>query len=123
MPALHNDVFDNGLSGLNANTENLYILSADPGLTWSNIATYGLGSKATPTVATPTDRGGGGREVIVSAITDGSVTGTGTASHYALTDDSATKILASGALSATQAVTSGNTFTLTQFAIGIPDPA
>lgn len=123
MAALHDDVFDSGLSQLSTLTETLYILSADPGLTWANIATYALGSKSSPTVGSPADRSGGGREVTVSAITDGNVTATGTASHYALTDDSATKILASGALSSSQSVTSGNTFTLTSFTIGIPDPA
>lgn len=123
MAALHDDVFDSGLSVLNANVENLHILSADPGLTWSNIATYSLGSKAAPTVSTPADRTGGGREVSVSAISDGSVSADGTATHFALTDDSATKILASGPLAASQAVTNGNAFTLTSFTIGIPDPA
>lgn len=124
MPdVLHDDVFDNGLTALTNNTEKLYILSADPGLTWANIATYALGNKAAPTVGSPADRTGGGREVTISAIADGSVTGTGTATHFALTDDSASKILAAGDLSASQAVTSGNTFTLTSFTVGIPDPA
>lgn len=120
---LHDDVLDNGLNTLVNNTEKLYILSADPGLTWSNIASYALGNKATPTVGAPADRSGGGRKVTVAAITDGTVTDTDTATHYALTDDSATKILASGDLAASQAVTSGNVFTLTAFDIGIPDPA
>ena len=119
---LHDDILDNGLSAL-TNTETLYILSADPGLTWGNIATYALGNKATPTVGAIGDRTGGGRKRTISAITDGTVTGTGTATHFALTDDSATKILAAGDLSASQGVTSGNTFTLTSFDIGIPDPA
>ncbi|MEA1998776.1 MAG: hypothetical protein U9N61_05575 [Euryarchaeota archaeon] len=123
MAALHDDVFDNGLSAIDDNTENLHILSADPGLTWGNIATYKLGTKATPTIAAPSDRSGGGREIVVAAITDGSVSATGTATHYAVTDESLSKILATGSLSSSQAVTSGNTFTLTEFAIGIPDPA
>lgn len=120
---LHDDVFDNGLNTLTNNTEKLYILKADPGLTWSNIATHAVGNKATPTVGSPGDRSGGGRKVTVSAITDGAVTATETATHYALTDDSATKILASGDLASSQAVTSGNVFTLASFDIGIPDPA
>jgi hypothetical protein len=32
------------------------------------------------------------------------------------------RLLATGSLTASQAVTSGNTFTLTSFDIGIPDP-
>lgn len=123
MASLHNDVFDNGLSAIDTYTEQLYICSADPLLTWSNIASYKLGNKATPAIAAPSDRGAGGREIVVSAITDGSVTADGTASHYALTDDSETKILASGALDSSQAVSNGNVFTMTEFAIGIPDPA
>jgi uncharacterized protein YdaL len=123
MPALHDDVFDNGLNYIDTYTEKLYILKADPGLTWADIATHAVGNKATPAIAASANRSGGGREVVVSAITDGTVTATETASHFALTDDSATKILASGALASPQGVTSGNVFTLTQFAIGIPDPA
>lgn len=122
MPAIHDDVFDNGLSYL-ANAENLVILSADPGLTWANIASYLLGTKASPTINSPSDRGAGGREVIVDAITDGSVSGTGSAAFFALTDDSASKILVSGPLNSVQSVTNGNTFTLTSFSVGIPDPA
>ena len=71
----------------------------------------------------PGDRTGGGRKVTVAQITDGTVTGTGTATHYALVDVSNTRLLATGALTASQSVTSGNTFTLAAFDIGIPDPA
>lgn len=123
MPdVLHDDIFDNGLNALD-NSENLYILSADPGLVWANIAAYAIGSKAAPTIGACGDRTGGGRKRTVAAITDGAVSGTDTATHYALADDSATKILASGDLSAPQAVTDGNPFTLTAFDIGVPDPA
>lgn len=121
MPFLHDDVFDNGLNVIDANTENLYITNAEISV-FANLAAATLGSKATPAIAAPADRGGGGREVVVSAITDGNVTANGTASHYALVDDSASKILAAGPLNANQVVTSGNAFTLTQFAVGIPDP-
>jgi hypothetical protein len=120
---LHDDVFDSGLSVLDTLVENLYICSTLPTTFAEASSTYKLGVKATPTVSAPADRSGGGREVTISAITDGSVTATGTAGFYALTDDSASKLLAQGDLASTQAVTSGNTFTLTSFKIGIPDPA
>lgn len=123
MASLNDKIFDSGLDVLDTDTETLHILNADPGLTWSNIASMGIGNKASPTVSAPGDRGGGGREVTVSAITDGSVTADDTATHYALTDESLTLILASGPLNASQGVTNGNTFTLTSFTIGIPDPA
>ena len=119
---LHDRVFDNGLTVLDTGADKLYITSSQATTYTEAITTYALGVKNTPTVSAPADRTGGGREVTVSAITDGSVTGTGTAGFYALVDSSNSRMLASNALSATQSVTSGNTFTLTSFKIGIPDP-
>ena len=120
---LHDDVFDSGLSVLDTLVENLYICSTLPTTFTEAATTYKLGTKAAPTVSAPGDRTGGGRKVTISAITDGTVSASGTAGFYALTDDSASKLLAQGNLSATQVVTSGNTFSLTTFDIGIPDPA
>jgi hypothetical protein len=122
MPFLHDDVFDNGLNVIDANVENLYITNAEISV-FANLAAATLGSKAAPTISAPGDRTGGGRKVTVSAITDGAVSANGTASHYALVDDSASKILAAGPLNASQVVTSGNVFTLTAFDVGIPDPS
>ena len=123
MAYLADEVLDNGLSYLTTYTENIYICNADPGGTWANIASYAIGSKSSPTVASPSDRTAGGREVVISAFTDGSATATDDATHYAITDDSATKILASSTLSSTLSVTSSGSFGLESFAIGIPDPA
>lgn len=123
MATLHNDVFDSGLNILDTDVENLYICSQEPTTFTEASSTYKLGTKATPSIAAPSDKAGGGREVVVSAITDGAVSADGTATHYALCDDSLSKLLATGSLAASQPVTNGNPFTLTQFAIGIPDPA
>ena len=71
----------------------------------------------------PADASPNGRKVTLAAITGESVTGTGTATHYAITDTGNSRLLATGALSASQAVTSGNTFSLTASDIRIPDPA
>ena len=123
MAAIHDDIFDAALSYISTNAENLHILSADAGMTWANIASYLLGSKSSPSFTGPADGDTSGRKITVDAITDGSVSATGTATHWALTDDSASKILVSGALSSSQSVTNGNTFTLTAIDIEIPDPA
>ena len=119
---LHNDVYDNGLAPLTTIIENLYICSQQPTTFTEASVTYKLGTKAIPGITGPTAKGGGGREVTVGAITGGSVTATGTASHFALCDDSASKLIAAGDLAAPQGVTSGNPFTLTSFTIGIPAP-
>lgn len=122
MASLANAVLDAALSYIDTNTENLYITSQEATTFAEASSTYKLGTKATPAIAAPADRTGGGREVVVSAITDGTVDSTGTATHWALTDDSASLLLATGALTASQSVTATNTFTLTEFAIGIADP-
>jgi len=124
MAAYLNDrVYDNGLTVLDTEASHLYINSTQPTTYTEAITTYALGVKATPTVGAPAAKAGGGREVTVSAITDGTVSGTGTAGFFSLVDSSNTRLLAAGPLSATQSVTSGNTFTLTSFKIGIPSPA
>lgn len=123
MATLHNDVYDSGLDTLTTNVNSLHILSADPGVaTYANIATYTLGNKATPTVGAAENHTTG-RKVTISSISDGSVTGTDTATHVALVDTVNSKILVTAALDSSQAVTSGNTFTLTSFYVAIPAPA
>lgn len=123
MAFLNDRVFDNGLTVLDTEANKILITSAEPATYTEANATYALGNSTSLSIGAPQDRSGGGREVVVAAITDGSVTGTGTATHYAIVDTVNSRLLAAGSLTASQAVTSGNTFTLTSVAIGIPDPA
>lgn len=120
MAFLHDEVFDQGLEYLVAQATALHICSAEPTTLAEATSTLTLGNKATPTISAPADRAGGGREVTISAFADGNVTATGNASHWALV--SSTQLLATSGLSAVQAVTSGNSFEITAFTIGIPDP-
>lgn len=123
MPFIADRVFDNGLTVLDTEANRLDICSQEPATYAEATSTYTLGNKTSPTVGAPADRTPDGRMVTVSAITDGTVTGSGTASHWALTDTANSRLLAAGALSAPQGVTSGNVFTLGAFNIGIPDAA
>jgi dethiobiotin synthetase len=118
---LHNDVYDLGLTELDLDANVLHILSQQPA-TYAEVTTYTLGNKASPTVGAPEAGNPDGRQVTVSAITDGSVTATGTATHWALVDTSGSRLLATQALASSQGVTQGNTFTLTSFTIRIPAP-
>jgi hypothetical protein len=126
MAILNDRVFDNGLTVLDTEANKILITSAQATTYTEANATYALGNSTTLSIGAPADRSGGGRQVTIAAITDGSVTATGTATHYAIVDTSATyggpRLLAAGSLTASQAVTSGNTFTLTSTTIGIPDP-
>jgi len=123
MATLNNRVFDNGLSVLDTEANKILVTSQEATTYAEANATYALGNSTSLSIGTPADRSGGGREVTVAAVSDGSVTGTGTATHFAIVDTSNSRLLATGSLTASQAVTSGNTFTLGAFTIGIPDPA
>jgi hypothetical protein len=116
-------VLDAALTKLDTEANRLDICSQEPTDYTGATSTHTLGNKTSLSVGAPEDRSPNGRKVIVAAITDGSVSGTGTATHWAVSDTGNTRLLATGALSASQAVTSGNTFTLTAFDIGIPDAA
>ena len=123
MATLNNRVFDSGLSVLDTEANKIVITSQEATTFTNANATYALGNSTSLSIGAPADRSGGGREVTVAAITDGSITGTGTATHYAIVDTVNSRLLATSTLSASQSVTSGNTFTLASFTIGIPDPA
>ena len=86
-------------------------------------STYTLGNATSISISAPADRTGGGRKVTLSAIAGGSVTGTGTATHYAIVDTANSRLLVTGSLSASQSVTTGNTFSLDALDVGIPDPS
>ena len=118
---ISDSVFDSGLSYADTNGTRIDIVSTDPTGVYATVTTNTLGNDTVNTGA-PQAGATDGRRVIVPAITAGSVTGTGTATHWALTNGTNT-VIASGALSASQAVTSGNTFTLDAISITIRDAA
>ncbi len=117
MPYINNEVFDSGLDYADTNGTRIDICYTQEPTTYTEAtSTYSCGNKTGlntgATEAGDTD----GRKVVVPAITDGSVTATQTAGWWGLTDGSAI-LVAAGALSATQGVTSGNTFTLDEISI------
>lgn len=122
MAYLNDRVFDNGLTVLDTEANKILITSAQPATYTEANVTYALGNSTTLSIGAPAARSGGGRQVTIAAISDGSVTATGTASHYAIVDTINSRLLAAGSLTATQVVTSGNTFTLTSTTVGIPGP-
>lgn len=122
MAYIHPDVLDSGLSVLtSASSKRLDICTTEPTTRTQAITTYTLGNKAGMTIGSPEARSPSGRKVVTGVISDGSVTGNGTAAFWGITDG--TRLLAAGSLSAGQAVTSGNAFTLAALDIGIPNPA
>ena len=118
---LNDNVFDSGLSYLTTNGAVLHITSQEATTYTEATSTYTLGNSSI-TVGSPVNGDIDGRKVVVGAITGGTVTGTGTASHFAVVDATST-LLATGSLTTSQAVTSGNTFTLDAIDVTLRDPA
>lgn len=123
MPYINDNILDNLSSIASATTRRIDICYTQEPTTYTEAtSTYTCGNKTGLTMTAIGNGATDGRKVDTPAITDGSVTATQTAGWWALTD--ATSALhAAGALSATQAVTSGNTFTLDAISITIRDPA
>ena len=126
MSSLGDTVLDSGLDELNTTTgaaNELHICYDEPTTYAEAITTYTIGNDdGNLAITGPADRGGGGREVTMTALSGGTVTGTGTVEWYAIVDTVGTDLLAVGPVTP-QGVTSGNTFSLTSVTIGIPDPA
>ncbi len=123
MASISDRVLDNGLSTLSSEANAVHITSAEATTFTEATNTYTLGSASGITISSPADRTGGGRSVTLSAISGASVTGTGSATTYAIVDTVNSRLLATGALTAAQSVATGNTFSLQALSVGIPDPA
>lgn len=118
------DVLDFGLTMLDLTATHIYIVSADP-TTYGEATTggtYALGNKsfgAGGCFGAPGAGSPNGRRVQSASITDGTITNSGTATGWAVVSSAASKLYANGDLSATQVVTSGNTFQLGAFYVNL----
>lgn len=124
MAQVSNRVYDEGLSVIPNDATHLYICSQEPTTYAEASSTYALAVKASPEIAAPSDRSAGGREVVVAFISDGTITGSDAATHWAIVNAGGSgELLIASNLSASQTITSGNIFTLASFAIGIAAPS
>jgi hypothetical protein len=121
MPFMNDEIHDQGLDYADVNGTRIDICTQEPSNYTEATSTYSIGNKTGLNTGATQNGVTDGRRVVVPAITDGSVTGTDTATHWALTDGSSV-LLAAGALSAPQGVTSGNTFTLDAISLTQRDP-
>lgn len=119
MAYINDTVYDNGLTVLDTGGTRLDITSTEATTYAQATTTYSLGNKTVNTGA-PQAGDVDGRKVVVPAITDGLVTADGTAGFWALSNGTDT-LYATGPLTAPQAVTNGNQFTLDAINITIRD--
>jgi len=123
MATINDRVLDNGLTILDLEANRVDICSQEPASYAEATSTYTLGNQTSISIGAPADRSAGGREVTMAASSGGAVTATGTATHYAIADTTNSRLLVTGSLTASQAVTTGNTFSLEALSVGIPDPS
>lgn len=114
-------ILDAALSKLDLEGDKLFITSQEATTYTGAVTTFGLGVKTPLTISAPSDRTPNGRKVTVAQFADGTVTATGTATHYAIVDSVNSRLLATGSLAQSQVVTSGNIFSLADMDIGIAD--
>jgi hypothetical protein len=117
MPYLNSRLQDFGLSALQAEADVIHVCSGDPA-DFAAVAVLSLGS-ASASISPPTAGAGTSRKVTVAAVLNGSVTGTGEVTHWALVDTANARLWASNSVSVGQAVVTGNEFNLAGFDIAL----
>lgn len=111
MGFISDDVLDAGLAEITTNGDKVVICSSEPTTYTEANSTYKLGEKTSGISFTgPANGTPDGRKVSLDSFTDGNVTATGTATHYALLDTTGSRLLAVGDLSSSIAVTNGALF-------------
>lgn len=128
MAYLNNNTLDNGLAALKAAADKIYICSQEPANYTEATSTYALGNKdLTAGGVYPNAIAAGspsGRQLVSAAVVSGapgSVTASGTATHSAIVTSGSSRLEVAQSLSSSQAVTSGNTFTLTAQTLRLPN--
>ena len=123
MPFINDSILDDLSSIASAASRRVDICYGSEPTTYAEAtSTKSCGNKTGLSMTAIANGAVDGRKVDTPAITDGSVTASQTAGWWAITD-AASVLHAAGALSAAQAVTSGNTFTLDAISITNRDAA
>jgi hypothetical protein len=124
MAFLDDNTYDQGLDYLDNNGSGgaLHICSQEPTTVTEAKTTYTLGNKTAITITGTTAGSPSGRDVVVDAISGGSVTATGTATHWAVLNSAQTVLLATGPITGGgTSVTINNTFSLTAITVTFTD--
>jgi hypothetical protein len=116
-------VIDAGLVALKNEATHVYLCSAEPADYVSATTTLALGNKnfgAGNCFTGPVDRTPNGRKVTTVAVTNGVITGAGTATRYAVVDAVNSRLLVDENLGVAQPVIAGNVFSMPAFDFGLP---
>ena len=120
MAYLAQAVYDAALQYIADNGLRVDICSQAPSSYTEAVSTYSLGNK-TVSIGAP-EAAGSGRKVVVPAISDGAITGNGTATHWAITDG-ASLLIAWQTLTSSELVSNGQQFQLPEQSVTLPPVA
>jgi len=115
---ISDNVLDAALDYIDDNVDIMYVCSNEPTTFVEASATYKLGYKSTPTIGVP-EAGTTGRKVVVSAVTDGVIDGTGTVNYIALADSVAEELIYVLAVDNPRLIDAESVFTTTAFDIEV----
>lgn len=114
MALLADEILDAALQVIrDAATPVLHLCSQAPTTYTEASSTYSLGNKTAPSIGAQADGTPNGRAVSIATFTDGTVTASGTGTHWALVDDDDDRLLVVRQIASSQTVTSGNPLHMT----------
>lgn len=126
MAYANDSILDAALDYIASNGDKITLCSQEPTTYTQANTTYILASYASLTSGSYTKANGdvSGRKITLAEQSGGTVTNSGTATHWALVKTGSSTLLATGALSAQQALTASNPFTINALdVLEIKDPA
>lgn len=116
MPFLNDNTLDNGLAAPKAAADRLFLCNAEPATYLQASSTFKVGEKllAAGGVFPGAIAAGSpsGRKLSTVAVSDGDITASGNASHWASATSGSSRLEVAQALAATQAVTINNKWSM-----------
>lgn len=122
MAYLNDEALDQGLDWIIANGTRIDLCSTEPTTYAQATSTYSLAYKTGITVGATQNGDTSGRKVTIPAVTGGTVSTSGTAAYWALTDGSSV-LVATGAMTSSKTMNSGDTWSSGAADIEYSDPA
>jgi hypothetical protein len=120
MAFLADRVYDLGLNVLDTEANRIDFCSAEPTTYTQATSTLSLAGTTSFSIGSPASGSPNGRQVTVAATSGVSVSTSGTITHWAITDTSNSRLLATGSLNTSRAVTAGDQVNSASFTVRIP---
>jgi len=122
MAFFNDNIFDSGLQYITTYGTDLYLCSGNPTTYAEASSTYAIAVSSGITIGSVADGDSGGRKVVISPISSGTVLFDGTATHYAIVDSVNSGLLVASTLSSSKVLYTIDTFNSDALNVGFDDP-